>query len=254
MPNLEMNLMKFTHPCPVDGCTTALEGEIEFKAIGAATLNEHGQPFVKLLPEFPVHWSASTLSHITDHPKANGGNVMVIADTVDRARSIGNGLGATLHASPRSIQHHCAARGFVLDMVLVDDSAWPLSDEVRAELEPALYSTGGKISRVGSGSTTADRNDPRLTHGADNVPIAQAQTYLVLSEVERKAGFVRPVRIAYIHNTCGALTTMSQAIAETYARDPHFYGSTYCVNCRMHRPVGEDGEFTWSDGSGKVGS
>lgn len=46
---------------------------------------------------------------------------------------------------------------------------------------------------------------------------------------------------------CGAETRMARSIAETYARDPKFYGSTYCVGCRMHRPVAE---FIWSaDGS-----
>jgi hypothetical protein len=38
---------------------------------------------------------------------------------------------------------------------------------------------------------------------------------------------------------------MSRAIAETYARDPAFYGSTFCVHCRTHFPVGEQGEFVW---------
>jgi hypothetical protein len=46
---------------------------------------------------------------------------------------------------------------------------------------------------------------------------------------------------------------MSQAIAETYAREPGFYGATYCVNCQIHRPVGERGEFVWDDGT-KVGT
>ena len=72
-----------------------------------------------------------------------------------------------------------------------------------------------------------------------------AEAYLVLSDEERAKGFVRPVRRSYIHLTCGSVTTMGQAIAETYARDPHFYGATYCVNCKMHRPVGADGEFVW---------
>src|SRR5258708_4872190 len=33
---------------------------------------------------------------------------------------------------------------------------------------------------------------------------------------------------------CGARTKMGRALSETYARDPHFYGSTYCVGCSMH--------------------
>jgi hypothetical protein len=38
---------------------------------------------------------------------------------------------------------------------------------------------------------------------------------------------------------------MTDAIAETYARDPKFYGATYCATCGQHRPVGPDGEFHW---------
>jgi len=102
--------------------------------------------------------------------------------------------------------------------------------------------------------TTTDPDDPRLTHGTDEAPVAQASAYLVLSEEERAHGFIRPVRRSYIHDTCGTLTTMSLAIAETYARDPRFYGSTYCTRCQMHRPVGPNGEFTWDGGADKVGT
>ncbi|TFV90429.1 hypothetical protein [Blastococcus sp. CT_GayMR16] len=105
-------------------------------------------------------------------------------------------------------------------------------------------------------STTSDRNDPRLTHGADEEPVPMADAYLVLSDAERAAGFVRPVRRSYIHvrerGGCGAVTTMGLAIAETYARDPKFYGATYCVGCNMHRPVGADGEFDWDRKGGEV--
>lgn len=94
---------------------------------------------------------------------------------------------------------------------------------------------------------TSDPSDPRLTRGSDDQPVPQADAYLILSEEERSRGFVRPVRTTYVHDTCGAVTTMSWAIAETYARQPGFYGSTYCAHCRMHRPVGPDGEFRWDD-------
>lgn len=101
----------------------------------------------------------------------------------------------------------------------------------------------------------SDPNDPRLTHGVDETPVPQADAYLVLSDEERAKGFVRPVRRAYIHAVCGALTMMSQALAETYAANPNFYGATYCTHCKMHRPVGENGEFTWDDETGaKVGT
>jgi len=101
--------------------------------------------------------------------------------------------------------------------------------------------------------TTDDRNDPRLTHGADDTPVPQAEVYLVLSEAERAEGFIRPLRFEYWHLPCMSRTTISQDIAETYSRNPYFYGSTYCCQCRMHRPVGADGEFEWTDGD-KVGT
>ena len=99
-------------------------------------------------------------------------------------------------------------------------------------------------------STTTDPTDPRLTRGADPAdggPVDQAAAYLVLSEQDRAQGFVRPVRRSYWHTVCGQVTTMAQAIAETYARDPAFYGATYCATCRQHRPVGAAGEFHWVD-------
>lgn len=89
---------------------------------------------------------------------------------------------------------------------------------------------------------TTDPNDPRLGHGADETPVSQQEVYLILPEEERAKGFVRPYRDRYIHTTCGSQTIMGQSLSETYARNPKFYGSTYCVSCRMHRPVSE---FTW---------
>jgi len=153
-------------------------------------------------------------------------------------------------------------------------------------------------------------NTPKktLTDGAPVTPEhlelkanGQQKGYVVLSEEERKRGFIRPVRVAYIHvgklpqfplrdltaeeqqryssfkyskyeeypesespkagrfwteaqlkSGCGGATTMSRSIAETYARDPKFYGATFCCHCASHLPVDE---FIWDDGSGeRVGS
>ena len=79
----------------------------------------------------------------------------------------------------------------------------------------------------------------------------QHGSYWVLTEWERAKGFVAPVRRSYIHKTCGVVTTMSQAIAETYARNPKFYSSTFCTSCRTHFPVVE---FMWDGTSEEVGS
>jgi len=148
---------------------------------------------------------------------------------------------------------------------------------------------------------TTDPNDPRLGHGADDKPTPQQEVYLVLSEDERKKGFVRPYRESYRHagarprypsrdlteeekeryqgedyvlfevypesmsprtgrfwthkqlaqGGCGGVTTMGRELSETYARNPHFYGSTYCAICKMHRPLEE---FVWVDDGEVVGS
>jgi hypothetical protein len=59
---------------------------------------------------------------------------------------------------------------------------------------------------------------------------------------------------AQLDSGCGTMTTMSRAIAETYARDPKYYGSTFCCECRGHFPVGERGEFVWEGADEKVGT
>lgn len=51
---------------------------------------------------------------------------------------------------------------------------------------------------------------------------------------------------------CGTVTTMGQAIAETYAREPGFYGSTMCCGCQKHLRVGADGEFVWMNERGST--
>jgi len=67
--------------------------------------------------------------------------------------------------------------------------------------------------------------------------------------------FVRPVRRSYRHAGCDTITTLDDALSETYARWPAFYprlfGQAWCETCRLDRPVGE---FVWTaDGKG-VGS
>lgn len=48
-------------------------------------------------------------------------------------------------------------------------------------------------------SLTTDPNDPRIGRGVDSEPTPQHEVYLVLSEEERRKGFVRPLRNKYIH-------------------------------------------------------
>lgn len=53
---------------------------------------------------------------------------------------------------------------------------------------------------------------------------------------------------------CDSVTTMGSSLAETYAREPAFYGATFCVRCRKHLPVGPTGEFAWEPDGSKVGT
>lgn len=79
----------------------------------------------------------------------------------------------------------------------------------------------------------------------------QHKSYIVLCEEERQKGFVRPYRDRYKHQTCGSVTTMGRALSETYARDPKFYGATFCCGCNAHYPVDQ---FTWTADGEQVGS
>ena len=53
------------------------------------------------------------------------------------------------------------------------------------------------------------------------------------------------------NRSCNTVTTMGLAIAETYARDVHFYGGTFCCGCNKHFPVSE---FVWEGTEEIVGS
>lgn len=67
----------------------------------------------------------------------------------------------------------------------------------------------------------------------------------------RRHGLGRFWTKADLESGCGVLTTMGQAIAETYARDPKFYGATFCTGCRKHLPVEE---FVWDGTDARLGS
>lgn len=118
-------------------------------------------------------------------------------------------------------------------------------DEARRKAAEAIPVDRNAVTLANGSPVTEDHRELK--------PNGQQRDYVVLSDEERKKGFVRPVRRSYKHLTCGVVTTMSQSIAETYARDPKFYGGTFCVQCGKHFPVGADGEFIWIDDGTKVG-
>ncbi len=101
-------------------------------------------------------------------------------------------------------------------------------------------------------STTTDPDEPGLHRLKEN---GQQEVYLVLSVEDRAAGFVRPLRFSYRHISCNAATTVAQSIAETYARNPKFYGGTFCAQCGSHFPLQIDGQpqFLWTSDGQPVG-
>lgn len=103
-------------------------------------------------------------------------------------------------------------------------------------------------------TTLTDGSPVTPDHREIDPATGMQKAYVVLSAEERAKGFVRPVRRSYRHLTCGVVTTMGLALAETYARNPAFYSGTFCAGCGSHFPVGADGQFVWDGTDEKVGS
>lgn len=70
-------------------------------------------------------------------------------------------------------------------------------------------------------------------------------------DVDGLGRFWTQQRLDNVGRGCRTVTHMGTALSETYARQPSFYGATYCVGCSRHLAVGADGEFVWcrSDGT-----
>lgn len=105
----------------------------------------------------------------------------------------------------------------------------------------------------------ADRTKRCMTDGSPvtedhreiNPVTGQQKGYVALCPAERAKGFVRPLRNTYTHTVCRTDTSMSTALAETYARDPGFYSGTFCCTCRAHFPLDQ---FVWKGTDEQVGS
>lgn len=74
------------------------------------------------------------------------------------------------------------------------------------------------------------------------------------SEAPKLGRFWTYEDIHRIGNGCGTVTSMPQAIAETYAANPGYYGSTFCCGCGKYLPVGARGEFAWDGTNDRVGT
>jgi hypothetical protein len=101
---------------------------------------------------------------------------------------------------------------------------------------------------------TTDRNDPGIQKLRGD---GQQEAYLVLSDEERAKGVIVPFRRVTRHLACGTVTTIPVACAETYARNPYFYGGTFCCHCGKHfdlrdKTTGRH-NFVWDEDGTPVG-
>lgn len=74
------------------------------------------------------------------------------------------------------------------------------------------------------------------------------------SQAPRTGRFWTQADLDKIGKGCGTVTRMPTAIAETYAANPGYYGSTFCCGCGKYLPVGERGEFVWDGTDERVGT
>lgn len=155
---------------------------------------------------------------------------------------------ATSANDPRS------KRGHSLDVVKPAGWVGPRGAAIIAEYVtrnsgPDPRPWGEKEKVTISGNPPVDPHAP-----APNMALksnGEHEDYWILPAHERAKGFVRPYRDKYVHDKCGGTTSMARELSETYARDPSFYGKTFCVHCRNHFLVGE---FRWTADNTRVGS
>lgn len=168
-------------------------------------------------------------------------------------------------STPLSIRDHLAhLRGSLAelidrartqeDLVLVASTLSDLHVHLDARLAGDLQTQVPAVDRTKKATTSGQPVEEVLAAQRADPSSGMHEAYVVLSDEERAKGFVRPVRRTYRHLHCQTITTMGISIAETYARDPSFYGSTFCVQCNGHFPVGSSGQFVWDGTSLKVGT
>jgi hypothetical protein len=129
---------------------------------------------------------------------------------------------------------------------------WVLSEEERAKgfVRPVRRSYQ-HVGIPGPRFPLIDLTDEqRESHGGD---YAKYEPY---PESERPAlgRYWTRAQLDKVGKGCRTVTTMGVALAETYAREPGFYGATFCCGCRTHLPVGRAGEFVWDGTSERVGT
>lgn len=99
-----------------------------------------------------------------------------------------------------------------------------------------------------------DLTDDERHRFRSNPPYVKFEPYPAGFKGSATGRFWTQAEIDNVAHGCGSVTSMPQAIAETYAAEPGYYGSTFCCGCGKYLPVGERGEFVWDGTTDRVGT
>jgi hypothetical protein len=88
----------------------------------------------------------------------------------------------------------------------------------------------------------------------DEEPFVKFEAYPPGHRGSATGRFWKQAEIDKIGKGCNVKTSMPRSIAETYAANPGYYGSTFCCGCGTYLPVGERGEFVWAGTTERVGT
>lgn len=183
------------------------------------------------------------------------------------------------YLDPETGKEIAALRADVDSLKAMHGRLGPRPETPEQEAERANKLADVLVKAVAKDVPPVDRSALCTTNGKTPEEVRASQTnetgmhdgYLVLCDAERAKGFQRPYRDRYKHvgslqqlvndegadshqvrrGGCGTVTTMGRALSETYARDPTFYGATFCCGCNRHLPVAE---FVWTADGQEVGS
>lgn len=72
-----------------------------------------------------------------------------------------------------------------------------------------------------------DGPPPKDFDYGEKLPDGQYENHPTKDEGE----YVQPLRDSYVHEKCGATTTMGEKLAKSFARDPNQYVKTFCAGC-----------------------
>jgi hypothetical protein len=131
---------------------------------------------------------------------------------------------------------------------------WVLSEAERAKgfVRPVRRSYQ-HVGIAGPQHPVRDLTEAEKARWGDGTGYVKFEAYPA-SEAPRTGRFWTQEELDKVGKGCFTVTTMGTVLAETYARDPKFYGATFCCGCRTHLPVGPGGEFVWAGTEERVGT